>query len=238
MGSFEAVIVTAIFLVPGFMIIELDDRLFPRSKENDFEIEKIVNALILSVTSALVSIAIVYMLNMLNIENIKSIKDLARQIGNFDFIFKYIVIVIFSIAITEIIYICYRKLILYLINKIHKAKKETTVELKSKSVWEYITNIVVENPDKYCVEIIKNGNVLSRGYLDCYSPTGAKKKELTLVATNNFDDYFEADKNKESNKRLFKEIEFEYYDIDNDVLLKFYNLDKLNAYFDELEESK
>lgn len=234
MSSIEAVIVTVIFLVPGFMTIELDNRLYSREGGNNFEIEKIINALILSLVSVLISLAV---LNVFKIENIKSIDELSKQIGNFDFIFKYTLIVIVSIPATEIVYILYRKSILLFMNLFYKLQGREITELNQKTGWEYIFENKDINTNDYCVEIVKNGNMITRGYLRGYSPASAKDKELTFVCTNEFDEYFKADKDKSGNEKMFYKIDFEHYDISNDILIKFYNLDKLNAYLDEYEKS-
>lgn len=233
MSSLEAVIVTIIFLIPGFMVIELDNRMYSRADNNDHEIEKIINALILSMVSVVVSILI---LNILKIDNIKSLKELSKKIGDFDFIFKYIAIVLISIPITELIYKCYRKLMLKFINFVYRLQNKSVTEADKKTGWEFIFDSANINPSDCCIEVVKNDTIITRGYLSAFSDAKSKNKEIILEATNQLNEYFEAEKNKPADKRIFNEIDFEYYNLDNDVLLRFYNMDKLNAYLDKSNE--
>lgn len=234
MGSIEAVIVAVIFLIPGFMVHELDNRLYSKEHGDDFEIEKVINALILSLVSVLVTIGI---LNIFNIENIKSIKDLTEKIGEFDFIFKYIAIVLISIPITEGIYVLYRKIMLRFVNIFYKLQGREIVEREQKNGWEFIFENKDININDYCIEIVKNGSTITKGYIKGYSSASKKNKELTFESTNEFDEFFKADENKPTEEKMFSKIDFEHYDISNDLLIKFYNLEKLNAYLDEYEKS-
>lgn len=233
MSSLEAVIVTIIFLIPGFMVIELDNRMFSRANNNEHEIEKIINALILSMVSVVVSILI---LNIFKIDNIKSLKELSEKIGEFKFIFKYIAIVLVSIPITELIYKCYRKLMLKFINFVYKLQNKNITEVDTKTAWEFIFDSANINPSDCCIEVVKNDTVITRGYLKAFSDVKSKNKELILEATNQVNEYFESEKKKPIDKKVFNEIDFEYYNLDNDVLLRFYNMSKLNAYLDELNK--
>lgn len=233
MSSLEAVIVTIIFLIPGFMVIELDNRMFSRANNNEHEIEKIINALILSMVSVVVSILI---LNIFKIDNIKSLKELSEKIGEFNFIFKYIAIVLVSIPITELIYKCYRKLMLKFINFVYKLQNKNITEVDTKTAWEFIFDSANINPSDCCIEVVKNDTVITRGYLKAFSDVKSKNKELILTATNQVNEYFESEKKKPADKKVFNEIDFEYYNLDNDVLLRFYNMSKLNAYLDELNK--
>lgn len=230
MSSLEAVIVTIIFLIPGFMVIELDNRMFSRANNNEHEIEKIINALILSMVSVIVSILI---LNIFKIDNIKSLKELSEKIGDFNFIFKYIAIVLVSIPITEIIYKCYRKLMLKFINFVYKLQNKNITEVDTKTAWEFIFDSANINPSDCCIEVVKNDTVITRGYLKAFSDVKSKNKELILEATNQVNEYFESEKKEPIDKKVFNEIDFEYYNLDNDVLLRFYNMSKLNTYLDE-----
>lgn len=230
MSSLEAVIVTIIFLIPGFMVIELDNRMFSRANNNEHEIEKIINALILSMVSVIVSILI---LNIFKIDNIKSLKELSEKIGDFNFIFKYIAIVLVSIPITEIIYKCYRKLMLKFINFVYKLQNKNITEVDTKTAWEFIFDSANINPSDCCIEVVKNDTVITRGYLKSFSDVKSKNKELILEATNQVNEYFESEKKEPIDKKVFNEIDFEYYNLDNDVLLRFYNMSKLNTYLDE-----
>lgn len=234
MGSIEAVIVAVIFLIPGFMVQEFDSRLYSKEHGDDFEIEKVINALILSLVSVLVTIGI---LNIFNIENIKSINDLTEKIGEFDFIFKYIAIVLISIPITEVIYVLYGKIMLKFVNIFYKLQGREIIEREQKTGWEFLFENKDINVNDYCVEIVKNGNTITRGFIDGYSSASRKNKELTFKTTNEFDEFFKADENKPTDEKMFSKIDFEHYDINNDLLIKFYNLEKLNAYLDEYEKS-
>ena len=232
MGSIEAVIVAVIFLIPGFMVHELDNRLYSKERGDDFEIEKVINALILCLVSVLVTIGI---LNIFNIENIKSIKDLTEKIGEFDFIFKYIAIVLISIPITEVIYVLYRKLMLKFVNVFYKLQGREIIEREQKNGWEFLFENKDININDYCVEIVKNGNIVVRGRVAGYSPGSAKKKDITFADTVEYNMHFEAD--KEAEDKMFNEIDYEYYDINNDLLIRLYKLDKFKAYIEEYWES-
>ena len=119
------------------------------------------------------------------------------------------------------------------INFVYKLQNKNITEVDTKTAWEFIFDSANINPSDCCIEVVKNDTVITRGYLKAFSDVKSKNKELILEATNQVNEYFESEKKKPVDKKVFNEIDFEYYNLDNDVLLRFYNMSKLNAYLDE-----
>ena len=212
-----------IFLVPGFMTIELDRFLCKREKINNFEIEKIVNYLILSVVSTIIVFIMIY---VFDIDNIKTLSELGRKMNILSFILKYFLLMLLSIPISEVIYIIYRKLIILLKNKTVN-KKRGEIDIEGDVIWNRLCK---NNKDilEYRIEIIKNGELITNGYIAGESSQNYKISELKILPYNNIKLYL----NKEIED---EELSEEYYDLEKDILLKLYKNFGFKKYSEILE---
>lgn len=83
------------------------------------------------------------------------------------------------------------------------------------------------------ITIEKNGEVITAGLVDVYPPPNQKNRDILLRDTQGFKLYLDNDKNIPEDKRLLDIIKYEYYDFNNDLLIKIYDNTKLIAYLNE-----
>lgn len=223
-STIESIVVAILFLIPGFLVMQLDKRINPKINKNTTEIEKTIKALMLSL--------IVFFINFIFIRlvrnDISTIQELYSNVLNIKFCFIYFCISIISIIITEVFYNIFSMILLKALNIMYSLQNRNVEENKEESVWE----LIFENKDidlsNYVVVIKRNGTIVSRGCIDSYSPAICDNKEFKLNSTDVVESYFKDDKTKE----LLTNVEFEYYDINNDMLIQFYNAKELIAYLE------
>ncbi|MDD3186396.1 MAG: hypothetical protein ACOX1S_05525 [Anaerostipes sp.] len=71
--------------------------------------------------------------------------------------------------------------------------------------------------------IEKSGKLITMGVLKTYSAPH-RDKEFLFISTDHFKDEFEEDKERDIDERLFQGSICEYYNVQNDVLIKVYSL--------------
>lgn len=109
-------------------------------------------------------------------------------------------------------------------------------EKKFSDVWSTLfeTNEFVD-VSECVVKIEKGGELVTAGLIRVYPSPAEEKKEIALYNTDYIKELFEDDKEKEVAERIFPCSKCEYYDISNDVLLKFYEADRYDALDNEPE---
>ena len=223
-STIESIVVAILFLIPGFLVIQLDKRINPKINKNTTEIEKMIKALTLSL--------VVFFINFVFIRfvrnDISTIQELYNNVLRIRFCFLYFCISTISIIVTVVLFNIFNSILLKVLNIIYSLQGRNIKENKEESVWE----LIFENKDidlaDYIIVIKRNGVIVSRGCIDSYSPAISDKKEFKLNSTDVVESYFKDDKTKE----LLTNIEFEYYDINNDMLIQFYNAKELIAYLE------
>lgn len=154
-----------------------------------------------------------------------------NQFNYIDFIVNYFIINLFvSIGTIFIWYAILIKLYRYVNNKINTLLGRPT-ELPFPDVWKNVfeTNKYVDV--KECaVRIEKAGKLVNAGIIAVYPAPHVEHRELLLHSTDLIKYLFEKDKNKHLNKKIFPYSLYEYYDIENDLLIKFYSLEGFDRY--------
>lgn len=86
------------------------------------------------------------------------------------------------------------------------------------------------------VKIEKGGQLVTAGLIQLYPAPTEENKELALYNTDSIKQLFEWDKNKEVKDKIFPYSISEYYDIGNDVLIKFYDAERYDNYYENEPE--
>lgn len=150
-----------------------------------------------------------------------------------DFMIQYFLINL----LTSIVVICIWNWVLkkmYLLgnNKINKLIGRAE-EAKYGDVWR---NIFEEKElidvNNHAVLIEKNGQMVTTGLIGMYQAPNEEQKEIVVYNTERIKELLEEDKIKQYENRVFKDSVYEYYNISEDVLIKFYSLEE----YDKLVE--
>ena len=225
MDTMEAILIAVLFLIPGSFVNIIMDRFFPKSTKEKSDFEKTIYSVIYS--SIIIFINILFMRIIKNM-NINTFEELQIKLRNI----KYIGLTMLSSTLFVIAKQLYEKIELWIVNKIRQSNNLAT-ESKFETVWDEIfENKAIDLTDTY-ITIMKDGQVISHGCLKRHSPPSLDNKELLLVATKEFERFLNHDKMLEDDEKLLDIIDKEYYNLNNGVLIKFYNNTKLLNYLNE-----
>lgn len=144
-----------------------------------------------------------------------------------DFMIKYFVInMLSSVGVMLIWYSLGQWLFRKIVNVVNKLT-DSPEEFKYSDVWcnLFETDKLV-NLDNCIVKIERSGNLVSAGIIRLYSAPNKTNKEILLYNTDLIKQEFEDDVKRKLEKRMFVQAMYEYYDIQNDLLIKFYDSKK------------
>ena len=117
-------------------------------------------------------------------------------------------------------------------NKINKHKKRPS-ELKFSDVWSNIfeTDKYINLSKDLVIRIERGGNLVTAGVVMTYSPPNQERREFLLIDTELILQIFEDDSKMPLEYRIFPQTLYEYYDIQQDVLIKLYDANKYNRIY-------
>lgn len=112
-------------------------------------------------------------------------------------------------------------------------------ELKFSDVWSNVfeTNMYVDMDD-CIIRIERNGELITAGVVSIYAPPNQQEKEFLLCDTDLVKQIFEDDDKLALNLKMFKQADYEYYNVTQDVLIKFYNTVEYNKMYGEHESKR
>ncbi len=148
----------------------------------------------------------------------------ATKFNYIDFVIKYFIVNIFaSIGVIALWYSFGQFIFRCIMNKLNKLMNRPT-EYKYSDVWRNVfeTDVIVDI-NNCIIKIEHSGKLVTAGLIRLYPSPNMKNKEFVLYNTDLIKQLFEDDINEELGKRMFKQAICEYYDVQNDVLIKFYD---------------
>ena len=146
-----------------------------------------------------------------------------------NFMIKYFIVnIVTSVGVLLIWYTLGQWIFRIIANKINKYKNRPE-ELKFSDVWSNVfeTKDYVDMDD-CIVRIEREGRLVTAGVVSIYSTPNQEEKEFMLCDTDLVKQIFEDDENLPLNLKMFKQADYEYYNIEKDVLIKFYNTESYN----------
>ena len=106
-------------------------------------------------------------------------------------------------------------------------------ELKVCEVWSNVfeKDMYIKPNDDLVICIEKGGMLITAGVVMIYSPPNQEKREFLLTDTDLVRQIFEDDKEVSLDERIFPQAEYEYYDVQQDILIKLYKAKKYNEVY-------
>jgi hypothetical protein len=155
----------------------------------------------------------------------------------FEFIINYFVLnLLVSIGVIVLWYAGLARVFRWIRNKVNRESGRLE-ELPFSDVWRNLFEIKSIVDTGNCVlKIEKSGVTITAGILSVYSAPHLEHKEVLLTNSDFVKELFEGDKDKPVKERVFPQAICEYYDMNQDVLLKFYSLDGYDKYCEEESE--
>lgn len=229
----DQVISLILFVVPGIFINLLYKEYTPRTKNEPTDYEKTVIAFIYSFAVLVMNISIMRFIFTIKIENLS---QLMGSLKITDFLLKYVLLMLSNSIIFAIAWYYIKKYPLLKLYNIFRGKRGLSKQTRFSSVWDEIfENAEMDLSDTY-VTIEKEGKLITQGLISLYSPIDSKEKEFKLICTDSFKAYLENDKQLPEDERIFNNIEFEYFNMQTGMLIKFYNNEKLKEYLSSLDD--
>lgn len=117
-------------------------------------------------------------------------------------------------------------------NKINE-HEDRPEELKFSDVWSNVfeTDKYINPNDDLVICIERSGTLVTAGVVMTYSPPNQEKREFLLIDTDLVRQIFEDDKKVPLEYRIFPTASYEYYDIQQDVLIKLYDAQEYNRVY-------
>ena len=189
----------------------------------------------------IVTSSVVYLLNVSIIALVNKSNIGFNVTGSFvsmTFLIKYIILTL----LTTILFTCINHFIIRkYINKLcnfYNSKTNRNQELLFPTVWENIfeDNQFVDLVNTHqVVSIEKSGKMISCGYIQVYPAPQTSCNEIALSFSKEIYEYFESDKEETSDeKKIFNKTILEYYNLEYDVLIKFYDMSKYNEFLNQV----
>lgn len=162
-------------------------------------------------------------------------KELFSVTNNFDyvsFMIKYFVVNMINAIVVVVVWNTVGQWLCRKARNVINKKIGWDEELKYNDVWRNVFETKQFFDISECVvKIEKGGALVTAGFIQMYPSPSQEKKELTLYNTDFIKELFEDDKNKKPEERIFMCAISEYYDLGNDVLIKFYKADKYDSLY-------
>lgn len=231
----ETIVVAIMFSVPGILVNKIKKRLFPKSFYDNSEYEKTIVAIPISILILFINYLV---MNKVFKLNITSINVLLGRMDDLNFLFKYTILTFIScVLLSLIIEKIFKPVILKMIN-FYKSKKNMPIESKYTSVWEQIFENE-DNPvnDMY-ISIEKDGEIITQGLVEEYTPPNNDKRDISLVFTKQFEQCLNEEENLPDDEKMFGIIDREYYDFNTGVLIKIYNNEKIKKRNEQQKQAK
>lgn len=156
-----------------------------------------------------------------------------------EFIKKYFLInMLVSIGTITVWYTFLIKIYRNILNKVNRIMGKPE-EYPFSDVWRNIFETTKIIDIKNCaIKVEKSGTLITAGILKAFPAPHVEHTELALYNTDFIKDLIEEDKNKRLEDRIFPQAICELYDINNDLLLKFYSLEGYDKLCESENENK
>lgn len=167
---------------PGFVVRKINEIFVSKSRSSS-ELEKTIISLLYGIPVLIVNLII-----LRGCYKIKSLEAILSYMNNLDFIFKYLEITIFSILICSIVIVFLDKRSLtILVNKIRKIFEQPMIS-HNQTPWEDFFEVLSEEEYNMPIEIIKDGALIARGFVNHWDLDGNGDKDLVLNYCNEFEE--------------------------------------------------
>lgn len=231
----EQIITLILFAFPGIFINLIFKEFLPQNRGERSQYEKTTIAFIFSFFVLGLNI---FIMNFIFRIKENKVSLLLNDFGSISFLFKYIGLTFVTSIIIAIAWKGVEYIKLKIINCIRKLNK-LPITTKFPSVWDEIL-YNKKNPiprDQY-ISIHKDGKTIAQGLIALSSPINDKEIEFKLICTNEFIKYLENDKELPTAEKIFGKIDYEYFNVENNTLIKFYNNKKIIELLELYESNK
>lgn len=214
----EEYIAILLLVAPGFLSKSLYDWINSGVKESS-EFQRTIIAIVNSIPILGLNLLVIY-----RYTTIENIDQLLKNVKDIKMLLMYIFLTLVSTIIFTLIWSeLHPRLTIKLVNKLRRGKGYSEIE-EQRAVWDCMFNNDKEN---HAISISKNNVEVARGFVKSWSFPQNEEKEILLENKEIMD----------NNPECFEEEECIYYNLDKEILIKEYSLDKLHSKLDEVKAS-
>ncbi|MTI56141.1 DUF6338 family protein [Geosporobacter ferrireducens] len=204
----EQSIALLLLITPGFLVRYLHKK-FTSGDKNKSDFDKIIYSLLYSIVILFFNYFI-----LINFSTVKTFLDFKIKTESLEFVVKYIALTFITTLIFSSIWsFVHPKWTIKLINFIRNRNGLNNLDERG-IPWDIFFNNKNTNQ---AISISKNGIEIAKGFVKHWSFPQNEEMELILE----FEDIFHA------HPECFDTVEKTYYNVDKDILIKEYNLEKL-----------
>lgn len=161
--------------------------------------------------------------------DLSTITNISSYFSDIEFLITYMITTGIISVLFSIVWHIFVDIILVHINNRLFAANKAKVSSKS-TIWECIFENKKNSPMHRVVSIEKGGQVIKRGIIGGWTPPDIDKKEILLCHSTLIDEYFCISEDPNIETIYFDQVEYSYFDLDNDLVINFFNMDKYNEY--------
>lgn len=232
-----------IFLVPGLIIEMMDEAESPISNKKHKSgtiYKRLFWIVVRSVILSAISIFLIYIFHsIMGFSFPNTLSTFMSSLDRLDICSTYLLTML-------IITICFKKLILnkclrplwFRIHNKQLAKKYGVQKASSDSstIWESIFLNTKTNPYHLVATIYKDGIYITSGIIHAWNADINEPHEYELIRTSEIEKVLKADESRESKDKWLNYIDFEYFESNSGLLIKFYDSEKLFERWNEIEK--
>lgn len=229
----EKIWMIILFLAPGLMFHALDRKVFMRGTGKhelyDYIFKIATHSIIVSIVCLM---AIRFAAYMLDIScRFKTLSDIRNMMNSLCFLSVYMVVMI---VVTSLYWYYYHRLIKSLLKKF-SAKLTLKFTGNETHGYENIYDEIFSNKERaehlMPVTILQNGVETTSGVLTGYNTSDQDRREFMIEYQDEILEILTNDKKVCEEERILPYTDFEYFDADNNMLIKFYNPKRLEKYW-------
>ncbi|MDZ5044231.1 hypothetical protein GNF45_15510, partial [Clostridium perfringens] len=162
-----------VFITLGFIIRKINEAFVSKNKLMS-DLEKTIISLLYGIPVLIINLGVLRFYYKIN-----TVSEIILYMGNLDFIFKYLFITLISIFICNIAIILLNKISIKFINKI-RGFLDMPLISSNQTPWEDFFKCLGDKNYNMPVEIIKDGKMLSRGFIKHWDLDGKSDKDIVL----------------------------------------------------------
>ena len=229
------------FIVPGVLIKSFEESItisIRKETSKNTVYENLCGIVILSVFSSTISILIFMGSRILfGDKTVNTIDSFIHILNGIKEFVLYIVCMLIATAVVGMLNKCIIRKVLHAVkNRI--SEKQTGVKeayAEEVTIWEdlFLNKDRVKNG--LIATIYKDGQYITSGFIQSFNAGYDPKRELELVRTKEIEKILHDDKLRDDEDKWLGYVRYEYVDIDDGVLIKFYEPNKVYEHWDEIK---
>ncbi len=238
----EIIYLILFFLAPGLILKGINDGKKVTGNKTDKAktiYEKLFLIVVNSTLISIICIAVIKIFHMImKYDFPTTISHLTKSFDTMNIFLSYILLMVIVTTIYGKFISC--KKIKNLWIKIHNKILEKEYGIvksnsSNRTVWEDIFFNPEINKDNLIVAIYKDGQFITCGEIRALNTENDNRRELKICYTSEYEKILELDKNKPPDERWLHYVNYEYLDMENGYLFKFYDPRRVNKNWDSFE---